>query len=206
MSSSLSVHLLDVTATRALVGSGDNQLLEVIRAEFGDDLARDDDYHSHAIEQGAPTSGEALHAVIHGGPFSENRDHAFQYGYAYQRLCSLTGVFLPNDCFTPHKGDWLSVVDQGLKALGITAVSVEAFSHGAPPAPLPYSYTPGCGEWTPDHIAEALEQFETTKRAVDESGQAPPLEPEVVDAVMQCLGWMRHAQARPGFGIIGFRA
>ncbi|MGW1001916.1 hypothetical protein [Streptomyces sp. NPDC002520] len=25
-----------------------------------------------------------------------------------------------------------------------------------------------------------------------------------VDGVMQCLGWMRHAEARPGFGLIGF--
>ncbi|HEX5567283.1 MAG TPA: hypothetical protein VFY14_10250 [Streptomyces sp.] len=206
MSSSLSVYLLDVAATRALVGSRDDQLLKVIRDNFGDELARDDDYFSHAIEQGAPTAYEALHAVVHGGPFSEDRNHAFQYGYAYKRLCSLTGSFLPNNCFTPHRGDWLSVVDQGLKALGITAVSVEGFSHGDPPAPLPYTFTPGCGEWTPDRIAQALEQFEATKRAVDESGQAPPLEPEVVEAVMQCLGWMRHAVGRPGFGVIGFRS
>lgn len=206
MSSSLSVYLLDVAATRALVGSRDDQLLEVIRNSFGDDLARDDDYFSDAIEEGAPTAYEALRAVINGGPFSENKDHAFQYGYAYKRLCSLTGSFLDNNCFTPHRGDWLSVVDEGLKALGVTAVSVEDFSYSDLPDPLPYTYIPGCGEWTPDHIAQALEQFEATKRAVDESGQAPPLEPEVVEAVMQCLGWMRHAVGRPGFGVIGFRS
>ncbi|MGW0703031.1 DUF7691 family protein [Streptomyces sp. NPDC002867] len=205
MSSSLSVYLLDVAATRALVGSRDDQLLEVIRTRFEDDLARDDDYFSHAIEEGAPKAYEALRAVIHGGPFSENKDDAFQYGYAYERLCSLTGSFLDNDCFTPHRGDWLSRVDEGLKALGITAVSVEHFSYSDLPDPLPYTFTPGCGEWSPDHIAQALEQFEATKRAVDESGQAPPLEPEVLEAVMQCLGWMRHAAGRPGFGVIGFR-
>ncbi|MFC6066500.1 DUF7691 family protein [Streptomyces ochraceiscleroticus] len=77
-------------------------------------------------------------------------------------------------------------------------------SWGDLPTPLPYSLTPGCGEWTPEQITQALEQFETIKRAVDESGQAPPLEPEVVDAVMQCTRWMRHATARPGFGVIGF--
>ncbi|WP_405681815.1 hypothetical protein [Streptomyces sp. NBC_00057] len=206
MSSSLSVYLLDVAATRALVGSRNDQLLEVIRNSFGDDLARDDDYFSHAIEEGAPTAYEALRAVINGGPFNENKDHAFQYGYAYKRLCSLTGSFLDNNCFTPHRGDWLSVVDEGLNALGVTAVSVEDFSYSDLPDPLPYTYMPGCGEWTPYHIAQALEQFEATKRAVDESGQAPPLEPEVVEAVMQCLGWMRHAAERPGFGVIGFRS
>ncbi|MCH0541126.1 hypothetical protein I3F58_16425 [Streptomyces sp. MUM 203J] len=206
MSSSLSVYLLDVAATRALVGSRDEQLLEVIRDSFGDDLARDDDYFSHAIGRGAPTAYEALRAVVHGGPFSEDKEHAFQYGYAYRRLCSLTGSLLDNDCFTPHRGDWLSVVDEGLRALGVTAVSVEDFSFGSLPTPLPYAYTPGCGEWTPEAVARALEQFETTKRAVDASGEAPPLEPEVVEAVMQCLGWMRHAARRPGFGVIGFRS
>ncbi|MET9803050.1 hypothetical protein [Streptomyces sp. NPDC006368] len=200
MSSSLSVHLLDLSATRALIGSGDDQLLETIRARFGDDLARDDDYFRSEVERGAPTAYEALHAVVHGGPFHENKDHAFQYGYAYKRLCSLTGSFLDNSSFCPYRGDWLSVVDQGLKALGITAVSVEAFSFGNLPDPLPWTYVPGCGEWTPEQCARALEQFEETKR----KGHAPPLEPEVVEAVMDCIGWLRHAEARPGYGIVGF--
>jgi hypothetical protein len=109
MSSSLSLYQLDIAATRALIGSGDDTLLEVIRNNFGD-MARDDDYFSVEIEQGVPTAYEALHAVVHGGPFSENQEHAFQYGYAYKRLCSLTGSFLPNDSFTPHRGDWLAIV------------------------------------------------------------------------------------------------
>jgi hypothetical protein len=202
----LSVYLLDVAATRAWVGSRDDELLTAVQSEFREAMARDDDYHSLAIQQGAPSAYEALRAVIYGGPFSENRDHAFKYGYAYQRLCELAGVFLPNDCFTPHKGGWLSVVDQGLKASGITAVSVEAFSNGGPPDPLPYTFMPGFGEWTPDHIVEALSQFESAKRAADASRQAPPLEPYVAEAVTQCLDWMRRAEARPGFGVIGFRS
>ncbi|MFF5012908.1 hypothetical protein [Streptomyces sp. NPDC001165] len=200
MSSGLSVYLLDVAATRALVGSGDDQLLQVVRDSFGDELARDDDYFRYQIERGAPTAYEALRAVVHGGPFSEDKEHAFQYGYAYRRLCELTGSFLPNDSFMPFRGDWLSVVDEGLAALRVTAVSVESFSYSDLPDPLPYTYIPGCGEWTPGQIARALEQFEATKAA----GHAPPLEPEVVDAVMQCRGWMRHAESRPGFGVIGF--
>ncbi|KUJ66597.1 hypothetical protein ACZ90_34860 [Streptomyces albus subsp. albus] len=200
MSSSLSVYLLDVAATRALVGSGDDQLLKVVGSRFGDELARDDEYFRHAIEKGAPTAYQALRAVVHGGPFSDDADHAFQYGYAYKRLCDLTGAFLDNDCFTPHRGDWLSVVDQALAALRITAVSVASFDRTELPAPLPWTSPPGCGTWTPEQIARALEQFEAT-RAV---GHAPPLDPAVVEAVMQCVGWLRHAQARPGSGVIGF--
>jgi hypothetical protein len=65
---------------------------------------------------------------------------------------------------------------------------------------------PGYGEWAPDRIAEALRQLESSKRAAGASGQAPPLEPYVVEAVTQCVDWMRRAQARPGFGVIGFRS
>ncbi|WP_043721130.1 DUF7691 family protein [Nocardia asiatica] len=67
MSSSLNVYLLDPAATRALVCSRDDQLLEVIRHNFEDELARNDDYFSHQIEQGVPTAYEALRAVVHGG-------------------------------------------------------------------------------------------------------------------------------------------
>ncbi|MDT0451510.1 DUF7691 family protein [Streptomyces hesseae] len=203
MSSGLSVYLLDPARTRALVGSRDEQLLQVIRESFADDLARDDDWFSHAIKDGAPTAYEALEAVVNGGPFSDDQEHAFQYGYAYKRLCDLTGSFLDNSSFCPFRGSWLSVVDDGLRALGITAVSVEEFSYPGVPAPLPRPYeAPGCGEWSPEQCAKALEQFEETKR----KGHAPPLEPEVVDAVMDVIGWLRHAEARPGFGIIGFRS
>lgn len=201
MSKSLEVYLLDVAATRALVGCGDDQLVEVVRDEFAGRLARDDDYFRELIEAGAPTASEALRAVVHGGPFSDNEGHAFQYAYAYKMLCDLTGTLLANNSFTPHRGAWLSQVDQGLATLGITAVSVESFDYsGLLPGPLPPAYPPGCDEWTPRQIARALQQFEATKAA----GHAPPLDPEVVAGVMQCIDWMRQAEARPGFGVIGF--
>ncbi|MGW0909464.1 DUF7691 family protein [Streptomyces sp. NPDC002853] len=205
MSSSLSVYLLDVTATRALIGSRDNDLLTVIGDRFGDQLAHADDEFTDSIEDGAPTAFEALKAVVNSGPFSDDENHAFQYGYAFERLCDWTGSFLPNGRFTPHRGDWLSVVDEGMTALGITAVSVEDFWLGSLPRPLPRTHVLDCGQWTHEQCTKALEQFEATKQAVDASGQAPPLEPEVVEAVLQCVGWLRHAAARPGYGVIGFR-
>jgi hypothetical protein len=206
MSSSLHVYLLDPAATRALVGSRDDQLLEVIRHSFQDELERKDDYFRPQIEQGAPTAYEALRAVLHGGPFNANEEYAFRYGYAYEQLCSFTGSFLDNACFTPHRGDWLTVVDQGLQDLGITAVSVRSFGYGGGlPAPLPYMHTPSCGEWTPEQIKQALAQLKAAKQAIDESNHVPLLMPEVMEAVMQCLGWVRYAAARPGFGVIGFR-
>ncbi|MFD8087590.1 hypothetical protein ACFV4F_38550 [Kitasatospora sp. NPDC059722] len=201
MSSSLSAYLIDPTAARGFVGSGDEQLLQVIRDEFGKTLAADDAWFSSQIEEGAPTAYEALHAVVHDGPYSDNPDHAFQYGYAYKRLVSLAGSFLDNSNFCPFRGSWLEVVDEGLQALRITAVSVAEFGHSSGmPDGIPCSYLPGCGEWTHERCLEALEQFEQTKR----DDHAPPLDPEVVDAVFDVISWLRHAQAHPGFGVIGF--
>ncbi|GAA2109463.1 hypothetical protein GCM10009759_50140 [Kitasatospora saccharophila] len=203
MSSSLSVFLLDTAATRRLVGSRDEQLLRAVDEHFGDDLASDDEWFSRQIEDGAPGAAEALRAVVHGGPYSADPDHAFQYGYAYRRLCRLTGSFLDNSGFSPFRGSWLSVVDEGLRALRITAVSLAEFHYGdalpdgVPPSAAEY---PSCGEWTHERCLAALEQFERSER----DGHAPPLEPEVVDAVADVLGWLRHAGRRPGFGVIGF--
>lgn len=55
---------------------------QVIRNSFGADLARDDDYFRHLIADGAPTAYEAPRAVVHGGPFTDGKDHAFRYGCA----------------------------------------------------------------------------------------------------------------------------
>ncbi|MFC8718035.1 hypothetical protein [Kitasatospora sp. NPDC057198] len=203
MSSSLSVFLLDTAATRALVGSRDEQLLRAVEENFGDALASDDEWFSHQIANGAPGAAEALRAVVHGGPYPAAPEYAFQYSYAYQRLCRLTGSFLDNSSFSPFRGTWLSVVDEGLRALRITEVSLAEFHYGAavpdgvPPSMSEY---PTCGEWTHERCVAALEQFEQTVR----DDHAPPLEPEVVDAVADVLGWLRHAQRRPGFGVIGF--
>lgn len=196
MSSGLSLNLLDLTATRALIGSGDGGILQVIRENFASQLAAADEYFAEEIAGGAPTAHEALHAVIHGGPFVEK--HAFQYGYAFQRLCELTGHNLPNTCFSPFRGPWLSVVDEAMRGLGVTAVSVERFGESLPD-PLPWTYVPQYGEWGPEQCAKGLAQWEASteeqRRAVD---------PEVLDAVEQCVGWLRSAAQRPGFGIAGF--
>ncbi|MFJ5231306.1 hypothetical protein ACIQBJ_15580 [Kitasatospora sp. NPDC088391] len=202
MSSSLSVFLLDPLATRALVGSGDEELLRRLTEHFGRDLAESDDWFSHEIGNGAPTAADALRAVVHGGPYAEERDYAFQYGYAYMRLCRSTGRFLNNSNFSPFRGAWLDAVDEGLKALGVTEVSVAEFGYGfGLPAGVPRGYDyPGGGEWTNRACLAALAQFEQAER----EGRAPELEPDVADAVSDVIGWLRQVEQRPGFGVIGF--
>ncbi|MGW6820084.1 DUF7691 family protein [Streptomyces sp. NPDC055005] len=209
MSSSLTVFLFDPEFTRGFVGSRDDESMQAIHAEFRDEMARDDDWFSSAIANGAPTSAEALHALVYGGPFHENPQHAFQYGHAYKRLCTLTGSRLDNSWFCPFRGDWLEVVDEGLRALRVTAISLAEFGqYGGLPATVPSYDLPRCGEWTHEQCLEALAQFEQSRR----EGQAPPLDPSVLGAIEEVVGRLRGArtarprpaQARPGSGIVGF--
>jgi hypothetical protein len=197
MSSSLSLYLLDPAATRALVGCRDEGLLRTVRERCGAELEREDEYFRYEIGNGAPTSYEALRAVINGGPFGADEWVAFPYGYAYQRLCAHRGRFLDNSWFSPFRGDWLSTVDAGLKARGVTAVSVAEFSYPGLPSPLPRLDTPGCGTWTAEQCVAAVEQAEGPEQGVE-------LDSEVSSAVAQCVGWARQA-AREGLGVVGFR-
>ncbi|MBO1330230.1 hypothetical protein [Streptomyces sp. VRA16 Mangrove soil] len=204
MSMGLSVFLLDPSATHALVGSCDDQLLEVIRDKFADDLARDDDWFRDQIDQGAPTAYEALRTVVHGGPFpTGGSPGASQYGYAYKRLCSLTGSHLDNSSFCPYRSGWLEAVDEGLRTIGVTAVSVAGLGgwDGLPKG-VPWSEFPGCGEWTHEECATAFEQFEAGDRADRGAGLAP----EVFAAVSDCARWVAAAARRPGYGVIGFQS
>ncbi|MFD6916911.1 hypothetical protein [Streptomyces virginiae] len=200
MSTALSLYLLETERTRGWVASGDKGFLKAVRSEYAAELVEDDTWFGDQIAAGAPTASEALEAVVNGGPFSAEAGHAFQYGYAYRRICAMGGPFLDNDCFSPYRGDWLSTVDEGLRAVNVTAVSVADFQHGGLPAGLPYTDIPGCGEWSPEDCERALEQFEEGERL----GLAPAPDREVAAAVAQVIGWLRRVPRRSGYGIIGF--
>ena len=189
MGSGLNVYLIDLEATRALVGSWNEKLLEKIRDRFGDEIS--------------PKEYADMAAVIHGGPFEdddESEEGDPRYVHAYERLCSLTGTRLLNSSFSPLRAGWLAAVDEGLGSLNVTAVSVEAFDYDDLPEDLPSAERPGTGNWTAHEIKKALQQYEATVAAT----RVPALEPEVAAAVEQCVGWMRAAKAKRGLGIIGF--
>ncbi|MFI9364102.1 hypothetical protein ACIG5E_24080 [Kitasatospora sp. NPDC053057] len=199
MSSFLTAYLTHVEDKRTLAGCADEAVLEDVLRYFGDDLDHADQEFADQIEDGVPTAREALRAVVHGGPFDE--EYAFQYGYAYRRLCGTDATALDNRSFGPFRGLWLDEVDKGLRAHGVTAVSVSDFQYGSDfPATLPHCAELSCGEWSPEQCAEALRQFELAER----EGRAPELDREVAAAVDEVAGWLRTARAFEEYGIIGF--
>ncbi|MFH8384410.1 hypothetical protein ACH4E7_26290 [Kitasatospora sp. NPDC018058] len=199
MSSFLTVYLTNLEDKHTLAGCASEAVLEEVRGFFGTGLDRADQEFADQIADGAPSAYEALRAVVYGGPF--DKEHAFQYGYAYQRLCRIDASVLDNRSFGPFRGLWLDEVDQGLRAYGVTAVSVSDFQYGSDfPTELPYCAEVSCGEWSPEQCRGALRQFELAER----EGRTPALEREVAEAVGEVLGWLRRAQEVEEYGVIGF--
>ena len=69
----------------------DNQDMSVVDAA----REKDPDEFDSTLDDGEPTVGEALTAIIKG----ENIDktHAHQYGYAFKLMCETLGDWLPDD-------------------------------------------------------------------------------------------------------------
>lgn len=150
-----------------------------------------------ARDEGGPGIRDAIRAVIEGGPFDEQ--YGFMYGYAYKWICEFHGRFLDNSDFSPMRAGWLETVDEGLKALGVSAVSVTGLSYGGPPAPIPSSgMESGCGEWSFEECQKALEQWEA---ATDEAKS--DLDPYVLEAAQSAMEWCR-ISATAGRGVAGF--
>lgn len=198
MSLALSLYLVDPELPRAVIGSGDVRVRRAIGGRFKGEMAQDDEYFADQIERGAPTRYEALTAVVEGGPFDAN--HGFQYGYAYQMICAFHGRRLWSNSFSPFKYAWLGYVDEALKGLGITAVTVSELGYGLP-SPLPHTDLPGHGVWTPEACATALAQYE----AVTEE-QFAALDGEVREAVQDIGEWLQETRTHAGRGIVGFLA
>ncbi|WP_106250501.1 DUF7691 family protein [Allonocardiopsis opalescens] len=198
MSLSMHLYLADIEQVGAAVGSRDEKLRRMIGGRFKRNLTADDDYFRSEIERGAPTRYESLRAVIDGGPFDPA--WAFQYAYAYELICRFHGRFLDNNWFSPFRFAWLGQVDEQLQRIGLTAVTVSAFSYPGFPPPLPTpSDLPGCGEWRPDECRKALDQWEAV--TPEQRAELPRDERAAIES---CVEWMRAATAREGHGIIGF--
>ncbi|NUQ95476.1 MAG: hypothetical protein HOY79_02550 [Streptomyces sp.] len=199
MSTSLRVVPLYPKQARELIGSRDEELLVAVKKWLRDELPRADDWFEDEIRQGAPTAEQAMRIVLQGGPFIE--EYAFQYGYAYERLCRYTGGggLTSTDSFSSMHYGWLKQVDEGMGRLGINAVSVEQLAQGTLPDPLPFADMPRYGEWSHEACTKGVAQWDAST-----SEQRAALDPEVREAVGECVLWMQIGRANPGKVIAGF--
>lgn len=182
-------YVVDLDVLHGSVGSKDDKLHRMIGGRFKRHLAGFDQHFDTVVEEGGPAIRDAIRAVIDAGPFDER--YGFMYGYAYKWICEFHGRPLFNNHFSPMRSEWLWTVEEGLKELGVTAISVEEFSYGALPSPIPRpEEVPGYGEWSLAECRKALEQWDA-------------LTGERRAAVESCVDWCRTA-ADAGRGVAGF--
>ncbi|WP_425570950.1 DUF7691 family protein [Rugosimonospora acidiphila] len=193
----MEIYALDLDELTAVVGSGDRTLLRTISVELEGHLAVADEEFGDRIAEGAPTRLDAIRAVIDGGPFDDR--YGYQYGYAYHNLCVYHGLRQNNLNFAPFRHDWLETVDEGLRRLGLTAVTVSTFRHNRPPSPLPYTTEPTYGEWSPAQCREAFDQWRASTIE-----QRAALGYDLREAVESCAEWLRAATSGNGLGIAAF--
>jgi hypothetical protein len=197
MSYALTLYVVDLDVLHASVGSQDDKLRRMIGGRFKQHLDSYDAQFSALIDEGAPTIREAIRAVVEGGPFDDR--HGTMYAYAYKWICEFHGRALFNNDFSPMSSGWLETVDEGLESAGVSTVSVEDFSFGGIPAPIPApDFLPGYGEWSLEDCRKALEQWEA---ATDEA--RADLDPGVLQAVESCMDWCRTA-TNAKRGVAGF--
>ncbi|MBV2366502.1 hypothetical protein ACFPZ0_27775 [Streptomonospora nanhaiensis] len=197
MSYALTTYVVDLDTLHGAVGSKDDKLRRMIGGRFKRHLAAFDQQFSHVADEGGPGIHDAIRAVIDGGPFDAG--HGSMYGYAYKWICEFHGRAQYNNDFSPMRSGWLETVDEGLAAVGVTAVRVDEFSMDRPPAPIPApDFVPCYGEWSAEECRKAHEQWAA---ATDDAKAA--LDREVREAAESCMEWCANAVAA-GRGVAGF--
>lgn len=195
MSNSLTTYVVDLDLLKASVGSGDDELRRMICDRFEQRLDR---FFYFGGADDLPIR-DAIRAVIEGGPFE--RRHGTVYNYAYKWICEFHGSHLDDSDFSPMRSSgWLETVDEGLKAVGVTAVGVEGFTFGHAPDPIPEPdfLLPASSTWGLEECRKALEQW----AAATEEDKAA-LDPYVRQAAESCMEWCRAADTT-GLGVAGF--
>ncbi|MFF1821380.1 hypothetical protein ACFVWG_29025 [Kribbella sp. NPDC058245] len=201
MSLCLEVFAVQLDMLHNAVGSRDDELFRGVSRYFAEQWPQDDDNYFWDDDL---TSSTAARAVIDGGPFDAEYGH--HYRAAYLNICEFlfTDYRLNNEYFSGFRSGWLDAVGKALQQLGMTATPLDDLTYMGGPAQLPVSDGTQHGEWDLARCRAGLEQWHATTPE-----QRTELHPEVLGAVVNCVGWMAEAvalsdQLPEKFGIVAF--
>jgi hypothetical protein len=171
MSYSLVPYVLDLEALGRAVGGADEALIAAI-------IQRDpEDFAEGEPDAAGVSLGEALRALVMGGPFVSGAEH--QYGYALERLCEHLGERL-------DRGDvWADIRWDVIEGTGMEEILDDA----GPPVPLPKinSY-PAVGHLTVAQVAEmaaSLAQGHLTTAAPSGRKRRPGFRARIVGLILR---------------------
>lgn len=141
-----------------------------------------------------PDARTALRQLVMGEPLDQRAGVA--YAYWFKQMCE-SGEFLRNDAWMPIRMAFFDDVEQALRRLGVTGVSVRDIVFGGLPIPLPPPDDfPGMGCTPAKEARVLLERL---------SGVDLSSEPDryVREAIEQLTGWLRTCADR-GLDLVCF--
>ena len=129
-----------------------------------------------------PDARTALRQLVMGEPL--DRRAGVAYAYWFKQMCE-SGEFLRNDAWLPIRMAFFDDVEQALRRLGVTGVSVQDIVFGGLPIPLPPPDDfPGMG-----YTAAADAQTLLERLSAADLSREP--DRDVRKAIEQLAGWLR---------------
>jgi hypothetical protein len=203
MSTSVNVYSVPVDQLRALPGSKDKRLLDLLREnpETFELLQHDFDDEE---EEKPPSGAEAVRQILQGEPLDEN--FGFVYGYAYESLCGVVGVGVePTWTGIARFYKWFEEIDQALALLGVPVKIVDLCYRGCLiTIPDPDDF-PGMGWWTADELAKAAEVFRSLDVQKLDAKTRRKVQP-MLPVIEQIRQWIDFGAGRRGDWLIGIHS
>jgi hypothetical protein len=172
--------------------SGDQQLIDAVIEEFGDEFEQIDemaaDYCDAHADEKPLTVREALTQMVVGREC--NKQYGFVYGYTLEFVCQHFGECLPNEHWwaMPAPTRWAETVDQALEGAGVPRDALrigDHLMHRGPPVRIPEPDDfPGIGYLKLDEIARARKALAEARLAAIEDG-------EVRAAIEEVARWLQ---------------
>ncbi|REE96211.1 DUF7691 family protein [Thermomonospora umbrina] len=152
-------------------------------ADPDDFLAWIQDRHCTDDEWEAGPTRQALRELFYGEPHTGTEGHT--YGYALKALCSTFGSLRDNGSWYPFGSGWPETVRNALADVGVK-FDPEDLMYSGPPVPLPsIDDFPVIGHVLRDELRPTFE-------ALNAADLSPIGDRQVVEAITELHGWMRH--------------
>jgi hypothetical protein len=204
MSTSVNIYSVPVAQLRALPGSKDKRLLDLLRENPETFELPLDDFEDEDEEEKPPSGPEAVGQILRGEPMDEN--FGFVYGYAYEALCGVIGVAVePTWTGIARFCDWFQQIDQTLGLLGVPVKIMDLCYRGCLiDIPRPDDF-PGMGWWTAEELAKAAEVFQNLDVQKLDTKTQRKVQP-MLPVLEQIRQWIDTGAGRRGDWLIGIHS
>lgn len=182
----MTAYAVDLELLKSVLGSKDEALLSRLMAAYSADLAQLDEWFEDDIEDGAPSSGQALKELV-SGDAPKSVSGVAQYGYALEILCRGIGQVMYPAHLTQLSTDWLAG-RSGLDQLGTSPGPLLGL------VPIPFDF-PGVGCVAPDEVESRIAEGRAAAAVATDVGTR--------ECYAEYIGWLEAARKK-GVALLSF--